>query len=191
MKNVIKWMMPLSVAILVSSCNAQNNSNHKHEDAQEQQQADTPSGHEAMDMGQETSAKVIVKDDRLNAVYQHYLHLTNALTNSDRAEAKIASLAIETGLQEISKGSKSAKTASQIAESNDLEKQRELYSSLSNDFIPMIKTAGLTSGELYVDFCPMANQNKGAYWLTANKEIKNPYMGSKMMTCGSIKETIK
>ncbi len=40
---------------------------------------------------------------------------------------------------------------------------------------------------LYLIFCPMAFDNKGGYWLQDSKEINNPYLGSKMLKCGDIK----
>jgi hypothetical protein len=43
--------------------------------------------------------------------------------------------------------------------------------------------------KLYQDYCPMADDGKGAIWISEIKEIKNPYQGSKMLTCGSIKKT--
>ncbi len=43
---------------------------------------------------------------------------------------------------------------------------------------------------LYVDYCPMANKNKGAYWLSQIKEIQNPYQGQKMPRCGEIKKVL-
>jgi hypothetical protein len=47
-----------------------------------------------------------------------------------------------------------------------------------------------TEKTLYKDFCPMANNNKGAYWLSEVKDIKNPYFGSKMLKCGNVREQI-
>jgi hypothetical protein len=44
---------------------------------------------------------------------------------------------------------------------------------------------------LYKDFCPMYNEGKGATWISETREIKNPYLGKKMATCGSVKEEIK
>ncbi|MBA4058359.1 MAG: hypothetical protein C0490_26815, partial [Marivirga sp.] len=49
----------------------------------------------------------------------------------------------------------------------------------------------LSMGILYLEYCPMANNNEGAYWLSNEKEIKNPYFGDKMLKCGSVKETIQ
>ena len=71
-----------------------------------------------------------------------------------------------------------------------LDHQREHFEMLSNDMYDMVKAFG--GGQiLYKDFCPMYNNNKGAIWLSEIKEIKNPYLGKKMPTCGSVKEEIK
>ena len=52
-----------------------------------------------------------------------------------------------------------------------------------------VKSFGLNSENgLFFDFCPMAFDKKGAYWLTDSKEIMNPYFGKKMLKCGEIKE---
>lgn len=70
-----------------------------------------------------------------------------------------------------------------------IDHQREHFEILSTDIIDLIALIG-TEKTLYKDFCPMANNNKGAYWLSEVKEIKNPYFGAKMMKCGSIKKQI-
>jgi Cu(I)/Ag(I) efflux system membrane fusion protein len=43
---------------------------------------------------------------------------------------------------------------------------------------------------VYYQFCPMANNNKGAYWLSESKVIRNPYFGEKMINCGETKEIL-
>lgn len=77
--------------------------------------------------------------------------------------------------------------AAAIAAANDIDKQRELFATLSNTIISLAKTISLSEKEIYVDYCPM----KKASWLSAEKAIKNPYYGNKMLTCGNVKETIK
>ena len=37
----------------------------------------------------------------------------------------------------------------------------------------------------------MANNNKGAIWLSREEEIKNPYFGDLMLSCGEIQDIIK
>ena len=71
-----------------------------------------------------------------------------------------------------------------------LDHQREHFDMLSKDMYDMVKTFG-TDQTLYVAHCPMFIKKKGADWLSETKEIKNPYYGKEMLTCGSIKEEIK
>ncbi|MEC5143041.1 DUF3347 domain-containing protein [Chitinophaga sp. 212800010-3] len=132
-----------------------------------------------------------LKDDKLNAVYGHYALLTAALVKGDAKEARLAGNAIATGAKEISGGESIGLNASKITATADLEAQRVAYAALSNDFISLAKKSGVNNGRLYVDFCPMAMNDKGAYWINGDKSIRNPYFGEKMMTCGEVKETIQ
>lgn len=138
-----------------------------------------------------TAASVQIKDDKLNAVYQHYIHLTTALVNGDVAEAKVAASAIELGAKALDNSAALTAAAAKIAAADNLDVQRKLFAELSNDFIARVKSSGLAAGEVYVEYCPMALNDKGASWLSNRKEIRNPYFGESMMTCGEVKETIK
>jgi len=73
---------------------------------------------------------------------------------------------------------------------NDIAHQREHFSMMSEDMYSLVKAFG-AGKTLYHDHCPMANENKGAMWLSETKEIKNPYFGEKMMTCGSVEEELQ
>jgi hypothetical protein len=77
--------------------------------------------------------------------------------------------------------------AGSIAASKDISKQREIFASLSTNMISLAKAAKISDVAIYVDYCPM----KKSSWLSDEKAIKNPYYGSSMLTCGSVKETIK
>ena len=73
------------------------------------------------------------------------------------------------------------------------EKDREKrlnFVFLSTVMVKSVKALGYDSQKLYVDYCPMANNNKGAYWLSQIKEIQNPYLGQKMPTCGEVKKEL-
>jgi hypothetical protein len=78
-----------------------------------------------------------------------------------------------------------------ISASSDIEKQRENFSKLSGSFYKTIKAFGLGGTTAYYEFCPMAFNDKGAYWLSDESKIRNPYFGDKMLTCGSVEETLK
>ncbi|RZK69235.1 MAG: DUF3347 domain-containing protein [Pedobacter sp.] len=139
----------------------------------------------------ETTNEVSLKNDKLNAAYQQYLLLSNALINSDVATAKEASMALELGAKALTGGDKLAGFAAKITAASDIEVQRALFSSLSNEMIAKVKAIGLHSGEVYVEYCPMALNDKGASWLSNQKEVRNPYYGDSMLDCGEIKETLK
>lgn len=71
-----------------------------------------------------------------------------------------------------------------------LENKRSYFSHLSEIMYCTIKSFGLKQGNLFAIFCPMAFDGKGAYWISNSKIIQNPYLGTKMPTCGEIKEEL-
>ncbi|MCF8331955.1 MAG: efflux RND transporter periplasmic adaptor subunit [Bacteroidales bacterium] len=77
-----------------------------------------------------------------------------------------------------------------IAGSSDIEKQRKAFVTFNPPFYKALKTFGLSGEDAYYQFCPMANDDKGAYWISEQKEIRNPYFGDEMMECGENKSEI-
>ena len=170
MKHLMKMTIPAVAIILLSACGGNEPKVENHE------------GHDHASTEQKTpelTAKLIIKDDNLNAVYSHYSQLTIALTNDNAGEAKIVAAEIEAAAKKIDEGAPIIASASSIAATSDIEAQRTAYSK-----------AGIESGELYLTHCPMAFDNKGASWISSGKEIRNPFFGEKMLKCGEIKETI-
>ena len=72
-----------------------------------------------------------------------------------------------------------------------IDLQRASFMSLSNNISALTKALKINEETAYVQFCPMANGGKGAYWLSKENKVKNPYYGKSMLTCGSVKETLK
>lgn len=176
--------MHLTLAFFLTNCG--NNGNKVADKGK-----DSTSSSQALIPRRQASERIAIKDDNLNAIYQHYLHLSNALTEGNVADAKISSNAIEAGAREMPGGHLIAASAAKITTASNIEVQRSAYSSLSNEMIALIKKSGLNKGEIYVEYCPMAFNDKGGYWLSSNKEIRNPYFGDQMLTCGEVKEAIK
>jgi len=83
----------------------------------------------------------------------------------------------------------SAKEHAEHIVKSPIDHQRVHFEALSTDITDLVALLG-TDKVIYQDFCPMVNNNKGAHWLSEVKEIKNPYFGSKMLKCGSIKKQI-
>ncbi|RFS26551.1 DUF3347 domain-containing protein [Chitinophaga silvatica] len=77
--------------------------------------------------------------------------------------------------------------AQAIAETKDINKQREAFKNLSDHLTTLAKAVPLSVSPIYHQYCPM----KKAYWLSDNSTIKNPYYGKQMQTCGKVTETIQ
>ncbi len=141
----------------------------------------------------------------VNDVVASYLQLKNALANDNSKDAAAAGSEVQKAIEKADLASFSAdqkkvftdvkddaiEHAEHIAaNANNIEHQREHFETLSKDLYDMVKVFG-AGQTLYQTHCPMYNNNKGANWLSEIKEIKNPYYGSKMSTCGEVKEEIK
>jgi hypothetical protein len=145
------------------------------------------------------------KANPLKETLSAYLQIKNGLANDNGKDAASGGKALVDAIGKVDTTKFTAdqnKTYSDVADdakemaehigenADKLEHQREHFDMLSNDVYDMVKTFG-AGQPLYKDFCPMYNNKKGAFWLSETKEIKNPYLGKKMPTCGSVKEELK
>ena len=73
----------------------------------------------------------------------------------------------------------------------DIATQREAFAAFNNVFYQSVKEFGLEGVTTYYQYCPMAIGNTGAYWLSEIEEIRNPYFGDAMLTCGETRETME
>ena len=81
-------------------------------------------------------------------------------------------------------------SANSISNSSDIEVQRGHFKHLSSHLMSAVKLFGINK-KIFVKFCPMADNNKGAYWLSTEKKVINPYYGEAMITCGDVKQVIE
>ncbi|SHL67269.1 Protein of unknown function [Chitinophaga jiangningensis] len=123
-----------------------------------------------------------------------YFAVKDALVSGNSANASAAAAAFVKAAGEAAadKSIEAAKAklvadAQQIATTQDLAKQREQFKQLSADMYSLAKTTKLSDAPVYQQYCPM----KKASWLSANKDIKNPYYGNQMLTCGKVADTIE
>ncbi len=70
-----------------------------------------------------------------------------------------------------------------------LEEKRQSFEDLSKLMYELVTTFGATE-TVYKQYCPMALNDKGAYWLSVNSEIRNPYFGDKMLECGEVEQVL-
>lgn len=174
MKTSIKITTLLLAAMAISSCK---------EEAKEPattDQAESIVANDATEM-----VKLEFTDDSAREQFQHYIHIKTALVNSNAAEAQSgAQMLIGSTDDDALKN-----TLSQISESDDIEVQRTAFSDLTEQMTAMVN-ASLSSGAVYKQFCPMAFNNEGGYWLSTEEEIRNPYYGDRMLKCGRVAETL-
>ena len=142
---------------------------------------------------------------QLTKVYDAYLKMNDAFVDSNAKnvanEAKSVIKSINSVDMALLKGDAHMiwmdqletlnRTINAISKSNDIEKQRHQYIQFNLAFFKSIKMFGLENTATYFQYCPMANNDKGAYWLSNTKDILNPYFGNAMLTCGETKETVK
>lgn len=95
------------------------------------------------------------------------------------------------GKMELAHLDKTRSMLKAISENNEIEKQRDHFVILNENIVVLAMNMGTLKNTLYVQKCPMANNNNGAMWLSNDKVIRNPYYGDAMITCGSIIEEIK
>ena len=76
-----------------------------------------------------------------------------------------------------------------ITEVSNIKEQRNHFKHLSSHLGSAIQLFGVNE-KVYNQFCPMADNNKGAYWLSKEEKVLNPYFGDAMLTCGEVKQVI-
>ncbi len=126
-------------------------------------------------------------DRMTDKVFQNYLHLRTALVNSDAGEAATVAGNLAESFGPERAGLRAL--AEQLATTDDLAAQRQAFATLTTELEPLL-TEGLDGGTIYKLHCPMAFDGQGADWFSEVAEIRNPFFGQEMLTCGNVSEEI-
>lgn len=146
--------------------------------------------------------------DSLKVTMAAYYQLSGALVRSDTVAADQAAVSLKLHLDSLpvarlgvdsareselvsNVGSISAELKGLLIENGGLDARRESFNMVSEMLYDFVKTTGLKSTTVYRQYCPMAFNDKGAYWLSDKAEILNPYFGDAMLTCGSVTDTLR
>ncbi len=122
-------------------------------------------------------------------ILNSYLEIKNALVDTDGELAKSkATLLVNILKSKNDLVQKIKFDANIIAETNDVGRQRHHFNTLSDNIYKLVKCTSSNENVIYRQYCPMAFNNKGAYWLSAEKEVNNPYFGDQMLHCGRVTE---
>lgn len=152
----------------------------------------------------ETPKVGVQETNQLKAVFDNYFALKDALVKTDgnTASAKATALltAINTVKMETLKTDEHMvwmkvvtnlkEDTEYISDTKDAGFQRNRFATLSISIYELIKVSKQET-PTYLQHCPMANDGKGADWLSKEYTIKNPYFGSLMLSCGKTVKTIK
>jgi Cu(I)/Ag(I) efflux system membrane fusion protein len=142
---------------------------------------------------------------QLTVVAEVYFELKNGLVDDAADVAKTASKKLGKALSEVDMKllqgqahdhwmaleKQLSEAAGMIENAENLGSQREHFAMLSENILEMTESFGLEKDKVYKQFCPMAFNDKGANWLSEIEEIRNPYFGDDMLTCGEVKETYR
>jgi Cu(I)/Ag(I) efflux system membrane fusion protein len=142
---------------------------------------------------------------QLTQVYDQYIAYKNALVKSDPSKAQQIVKPLKEALDKtdmnLLKGdahsiwmvhlNKITKSLEKLMASEDnLEQQRRALAPISEALYQSIKQFGINSDVVYYQYCPMAIGNQGAYWLSEEEDINNPYFGVAMLKCGETREIL-
>ena len=127
----------------------------------------------------------LIKDDANNAIEE----AKNTLKNLAKVEMKLLKdKKAHTNWMVLHKEIESS--VSSISEVTNIKVQRSHFKYLSINLINAIETFGINE-KVYSQFCPMADNDNGAYWLSIEEKVLNPYFGDAMLKCGSVKQVIE
>lgn len=143
--------------------------------------------------------------DQLASVFSSYVELKEAFVDSDTKKAQSEASETEEALAKVDMKLVSGaahndwmnylsplqNSLNEIQAASDIEAQRNSFKTLSENLYKSIKAFGLGGNEAFYGYCPMAFNNEGAYWLSDQEKIRNPYFGDKMLTCGEVKEKLR
>ena len=151
-----------------------------------------------------TMSETMQQENPLSVVFDNYFAVKDALVKTDGNMASVKAKELLSAISEVQMGKLSMdvhmvwmkvlenlkKDAKNIANTNEASQQRNYFNSLSKNLYELMKVSKQAT-PTYYQFCPMANEGKGANWLSKEETIKNPYYGSQMLSCGSTVEIIK
>ncbi|WP_373398770.1 DUF3347 domain-containing protein [Algoriphagus halophilus] len=193
MKNLTKTLLIAMTISLAFACK-QNDQHEGNEEHMNQTEEMDHENHDAMDHSSNSGsmASVSFEDKQVSEAVNAYLALKDVLVETNGEKAKDAANELLAILENSGIEGKSEMEieVKKIAETTDTDAQRVSFDVVSNQMIQLVKSSVLIEGKLYKQYCPMAKNNEGAFWLSVSNEIRNPYFGDKMLKCGSVEEEI-
>ncbi len=131
---------------------------------------------------------------QISKLYDNYLSIKNSLVKDDAsAAAKSANDFIKTAsaidYKILSEGNVEVlrSLATSISTAKTIDAQRESFHQLSENMILLSEKIKLSEKPVFIQYCPMAEGS----WLSDAAQIRNPYYGASMLSCGEVKKVVK
>lgn len=125
---------------------------------------------------------------------EHYLELQNALTADDYVQAKKTASDMKRTLENSSLNEKQQvhikATVEQLILADHIEGQRIAFAVLSEQLYQILPGIDFGREALFWHNCPMALGGRGGNWISREEQVKNPFMGQAMLTCGTALEKL-
>lgn len=188
----------LATTLLFGACNS-NTPTTTGKAADSTTAAPAPKQAPTSDLGQEQTGNLM-------QMLASYYELKDALVASDAAKADAATSHLTTTAEAFKNSVSSlpaykdmsaqvdhilkASDSLLASKGENIETQRSFFSGISDALFSVLQTSKLQNGGVYWEHCPMAFDDKGANWLSMEREIKNPYFGHKMMECGAVMDSL-
>lgn len=158
--------------------------------------------------GEDKNKRVSVSEafqNQLKTVFNDYIHVKDALVEDDSKTVQSKSKEL---IEKISKvdmkllkdndvhkhwmalETEIKAAAIAISKTTEIKEQRLHFENLSIPLTNAIKVFGINE-IVYQQYCPMVDNNKGAYWLSKEEKVFNPYFGDAMLTCGEVTQVIE
>ena len=132
-------------------------------------------------------ADVEFMDGLIGKVWHIYLEMRMALNDHDEDQVQQSARSMAESFSPDLMNLKSLSL--KLSETEDIEAQRKIYAQLTQELGPLFEDA-LTAGSIYKMYCPLAFNNKGAYWYADVEETSNPYLDEDHPECRSLEKTI-
>lgn len=124
--------------------------------------------------------------ESLKAIVESYVTIQSQLAADKIENVKAPSRAIAAQAAAMGKGGTDlVKAANELEKASDLNSAREAFGALSDAVMAAGKAEGWKDVEgVRLAFCPMVKRS----WLQKDAQIRNPFYGSAMLTCGEFKK---
>ncbi|WP_152538614.1 DUF3347 domain-containing protein [Aquimarina macrocephali] len=139
----------------------------------------------------DSRSEVKFSDVKIQEIYGLYLSVKAALVNSKSDVVQVETKKLEAVIEDSEENVQLKAVSKLISLTKDIKKQRDFFVTLTSEVEKLVGNAEITSGEVYKQFCPMAFDGEGGYWLSDSEEVRNPYYGKGMLVCGSVEKTFK